>query len=65
MVSSRPVATFWMHSESRPRYSRLMQYDAPTQARMRSAWPASSLRTMCGSAMCARIIPTMSTQPLG
>ena len=40
-----------------------MQYDAPTQARIRSASPASSLRTMWGSAMCARIIPTMSTSP--
>ena len=40
-----------------------MHIDAPTQARMRSLCPASSLRTMCGSAMWARIIPTMSTSP--
>ena len=42
---------------------RLRQYDAPTHGRIRSASPASSLRTMCGSAMWARIIPTMSTSP--
>ena len=63
IVSSRPVAGFWMHSESRPRYSRLMHIDAPTHGRIRSLSPASSLRTMCGSAMWARIIPTMSTSP--
>src|SRR5215203_567901 len=40
-----------------------MQYDAPTHGRIRSASPASSFWTMCGSAMCARVIPTMSTRP--
>ena len=30
---------------------------------MRSSSPRASLATMCGSAMCARVMPTMSTWP--
>ena len=37
---------------------------APTQGRMRSSSPRMILATMCGSAMWARVMPTMSSLPL-
>ena len=36
---------------------------APTQGRIVCSWPALIFLTMCGSAMCARVIPTMSSLP--
>ncbi len=64
IVSSRPVAGLWMHSASSPRYSRLMQYDAPTHGRIRSASPRSSLRTMCGIGHVRPHHPDHVQQPL-
>ena len=36
---------------------------APTHGRISSSRPSRILRTMCGSAMCARVMPTMSSLP--
>ena len=56
-ICSRPVAGLWMQASFL-----YMQCEAPTQGRMRSSSPRISLLTICGSAMCARVIATMSSR---
>ena len=43
--------------------SGLMQWVAPTQGRTRASSPRASLATRSGSAICARVIATMSSSP--
>jgi len=63
IVCSRPVAAFCPHTAGFPWFTLSTQYPSPTHGLIRSSFPSRNLRMRCGSAMCARVIPTRSTYP--